>query len=213
MIILLSRTALWVSALNNDALIEETVREDNSIEYHMVGDPTEGSLLVAAIKAGAVTSQLNQSYPRKNEIPFDSEFKRMVTIHAVQDPRVEDISPFVDTNHKDWHVIAVKGAPDLVMNLCTRYQPMHDRVPQALNEETRSQILAANDEMTRDALRVLGVAYRLVEKEPDSTERGELEKDLVFVGLIGMIDPARPEVNPALQTATNAGIPYHHDHR
>lgn len=200
------RTALWVGALNNDALIEETVREDNSIEYRMVGDPTEGSLLVAAIKAGAVASQLNQSYPRKNEIPFDSEFKRMVTIHAVQDPRVEDISPFLDTNHKNWHVIAVKGAPDLVLNLCTRYQPMNGRAPQALDEKIHSQILAANDEMTRDALRVLGVAYRLVEQEPDSTERGELEKDLVFVGLIGMIDPARPEVKPALQTATNAGI-------
>ncbi|MBP9040711.1 MAG: cation-translocating P-type ATPase [Anaerolineaceae bacterium] len=200
------RTALWVGALNNDALIEETVREDNSVEYRMVGDPTEGSLLVAAIKAGAVTSQLNRSYPRKNEIPFDSEFKRMVTIHAVQDPRVEDISPFVDTNHKNWHVIAVKGAPDLVMNLCTRYQPLYDHEPQMLNEETRSRILAANDDMTRDALRVLGVAYRLVEQEPESLERSELEKDLVFVGLIGMIDPARPEVKPALQTATNAGI-------
>ncbi len=200
------RTALWVGVLNNDAVIEETVKDDGGIEYRMVGDPTEGSLLVAAIKAGAITSELNHSYPRKNEIPFDSEVKRMVTIHAVKDPRVEDISPFVDDRHKDWHVIAVKGAPDLVLNLCTQYMPIQSRKPVPMTAEMRAQILEANDGMTRDALRVLGFAFRLIESEPDNVERGELEKDLVFVGLIGMIDPARPEVKPALQTAAKAGI-------
>lgn len=200
------RTALWVGVLNNDATLEEIVQEDGTIEYNMIGDPTEGSLLVAAIKAGATFSELHKSYPRRNEIPFDSETKRMVTIHSVEDPRVEDISPFVDTNHKDWHIIAVKGAPDVVLNLCTRYQPLQSPRPELLTDEIRGRILAANDNMTHDALRVLGVAYHLVEQAPDSTERGDLEKDLVFVGLIGMIDPARPEVKPALQTAADAGI-------
>ncbi len=200
------RTALWVGVLNNDAVLEETVKEDGGIEYRMVGDPTEGSLLVAAVKAGAITAELHKSYPRRNEIPFDSESKRMITIHAVHDPRVEDISPFVDDTHKDWHVIAVKGAPDLVLNLCTQYLPMHSRKPVAMTDGMRKQVMAANDHMTREALRVLGFAYRLVDAEPNSVERGELEKDLVFVGLIGMIDPARPEARPALQTATKAGI-------
>lgn len=200
------RTAFWVGVLNNDAVIEETVREDGGIEYRMVGDPTEGSLLVAAVKAGAITSELHKAYPRKKEIPFDSESKRMVTIHAVHDPRVEDISPFVDAKHKDWHVIAVKGAPDLVLNLCTQYLPIHSRKPVDMTDAMRKQILAANDHMTRDALRVLGFAYRLVDAEPDSVERGELEKNLIFAGLIGMIDPARPEVKPALETAATAGI-------
>src|SRR5512133_1516237 len=107
------RTALWVGALNNDAVLEETIVEGSSPEYRMVGDPTEGSILVAAYKAGAPSSVLNSAYPRKHEIPFDSERKRMVTIHSVDDPRLEDLSPFMDTRHKGWHVIAVKAAPEI----------------------------------------------------------------------------------------------------
>ena len=200
------RTALWVGVLNNDAVIEETNQDNGTVDYRMVGDPTEGSLLVAAYKAGAATTELNRAYPRKNEIPFDSERKRMVTIHSVDDPRAEDLSPFVDEGQKDWHVIAVKGAPDVVLNLCTMYQPIDGQAPKVIDEIIRQRIISANDSMTRDALRVLGVAYRLIESEPDAENRTELEKDLVFVGLIGMIDPARPEVKPALLTAARAGI-------
>ena len=80
------KTALWVGALNNDAVLEETEIEGQASEYRMVGDPTEGSILVAAHKAGARYSGLNKAYPRQNEIPFDSERKRMVTIHSVNNP-------------------------------------------------------------------------------------------------------------------------------
>jgi len=200
------RTALWVGVLNNDAVLEETEQENGATEFRMVGDPTEGSMLVAAYKAGGVTKELNKAYPRTSEIPFDSDYKRMVTVHTVSDPRVEDLSPFIDDRGKGLHVVAVKGAPDIVLNLCTRYQPMSDNSPAPLDDEQKARILAANDEMTRNALRVLAVAYRLVETLPDGAERKDLEADLVFVGLIGMIDPARPEVNPALQTAAKAGI-------
>ncbi len=120
-----------------------------------------------------------------------------------------DPSPFTtDDKLQDWDVIAVKGAPDVVLDLCTQYQDRNDE-PQPLTEEIRRQILAANDEMTQDALRVLGLAYRLDEDVPDNPENftaEELEKDLVFVGLAGMIDPARPEVRPALEHAREAGI-------
>jgi Ca2+-transporting ATPase len=94
----------------------------------------------------------------------------------------------------------------VVLNLCTHYQTIKDK-PKPLNDGTRKRILDANDEMTRDALRVLGVAYRVVEEAP-SADVGidELEKDLVFVGLVGMIDPAREEVKGALEKATRAGI-------
>jgi Ca2+-transporting ATPase len=102
----------------------------------------------------------------------------------------------------------VKGAPDVVLKLCTQYQDIHDR-PRSLGEEARKRILAANDEMTRDALRVLGLAYRVVKDVPDDLEQistEDLEKDLVFAGLVGMIDPARAEVKPALEKAREAGI-------
>jgi Ca2+-transporting ATPase len=200
------RTALWVGALNNDALLEKIETEDGSLDFNMVGDPTEGSLLVAAYKAGAFSSELNVAYPRTNEVPFDSERKRMVTIHSIDDPRTEDISPFTNGSKKKSHVIAVKGAPDLVLNLCTRYQPMNDGESRVLDQAARERIIAANDAMTKDALRVLGVAYRVAEVLPEEISAAELEQDLIFVGLIGMIDPARTEVKPALQTAANAGI-------
>ena len=200
------RTALWVGALNNDALLEKIETEDGSLDFNMVGDPTEGSLLVAAYKAGAFSSELNVAYPRTNEVPFDSERKRMVTIHSIDDPRAEDISPFTNGSKKKSHVIAVKGAPDLVLNLCTRYQPMNDGESRVLDQAARERIIAANDAMTKDALRVLGVAYRVAEVLPEEISAAELEQDLIFVGLIGMIDPARTEVKPALQTAANAGI-------
>ncbi len=200
------RTALWVGVLNNDAVLEESEKEDGSKEYNMVGDPTEGSILVAAYKAGGATAALNKAYPRTNEIPFDSDYKRMVTVHTVSEPRFEDLSPFNEENGKGCHVVAVKGAPDVVLNLCTHYQPIDNGNPVAMDADYKKHILAANDEMTSNALRVLGVAFRMVKEIPNTMERKELEDDLVFLGLIGMIDPARPEVNPALQTAARAGI-------
>jgi Ca2+-transporting ATPase len=132
----------------------------------------------------------------------------MVTIHEVKAPRSHDPSPFVDERHKDWDVIAVKGAPDVVLDLCNRYQGMDDQ-PRSLDDAARERILAANDVMTKEALRVLGVAYRLMRDVPDNPDQiktEELEQDLVFVGLMGMIDPPRTEVKPALEHAREAGI-------
>lgn len=199
------KSALWVGALNNDALLEETNGDDET-EYRMIGDPTEGSILVAAYKAGAGSKALNNAYPRKNEVPFDSERKRMITIHAIDNPKLDDISPFVDSTYKNMQVVAVKGAPDVVLKLCTQIQSTDGKSAAPLDEAGRKQILDANDAMTKDALRVIGVAYRLVNDTPTELNSKELEKDLIFAGLIGMIDPARPEVKPALLTAAKAGI-------
>jgi len=202
-------TALWVGALNNDATLELTGYHAGETTYRMVGDPTEGALVVAAAKAGALPSPLNQAFPRVREIPFDSERKRMVTVHTVRDPRPEDISPFYDQRAREWYVVTEKGAPDVILQQCNYYQNREDRsVP--LDDEQRRRIMAANDAMTKDALRVLGVAYKVLEEidedENEEVDGDKLERDLTFVGLIGMIDPPRPEVSLALKNAKRAGI-------
>ncbi len=198
-------TALWVGTLNNDAVIEHLDGQDGGKSFRIVGDPTEGAILIAAAKAGSLPDALNRAYPREQEIPFDSERKRMLTIHEIRDPRPEDLSPFDNGANRQDHVIEVKGAPDVVLNLCSYYQTAADR-PAPLDDAARQRILAANDEMTRDALRVIGVAYRILSVLPDEIAAPDLEQDLVFVGLIGMIDPPRPEVKPALLKADRAGI-------
>ncbi len=201
-------TALWIGALNNDAILETDYDDEGKKTIRMVGDPTEGALLVAAAKAGALTAPLAQSYPRIKEIPFDSERKRMLTVHVIKNPDAKDVSPFYDQKQQAWYVIAQKGAPDVVLERCTHYQNRDDQaVP--LDDEQRRRILVANDRMTDKALRVLGVAYRVI-KELQYHQNGDLneniEEELIFVGLLGMIDPARPEVIPALETARGAGI-------
>jgi Ca2+-transporting ATPase len=203
-----ARTVLWLGVLNNDSELEELDLEDGEKTYRIVGDPTEGALIVAAAKAGAYRMDLKQAYPRESEVPFDSERKRMVTVHDVKHPDPGDPSPFYDKKMLDWDVIAVKGAPDVVLGLCTHYQALDD-TSLPLTAEMRRKILDANDAMTKDALRALGFAYRLVKDVPDNIETvstHELESELVFVGLVGMIDPPRDEVKPALATAQKAGI-------
>jgi Ca2+-transporting ATPase len=198
-------TALWIAALNNDASIEMSGASGEKRTYRMVGDPTEGSLLVAAAKAGASLEDLNRDYPRIQEVPFDSERKRMLTLHELQNPQPDDISPINYHERREWKAVLVKGAPDLVLNLCSSYQNMADQVL-PLSEAQRMRILISNDQMTQDALRVLGLAYRIVQDVEGVDDLKQLEQDLVFVGLIGMIDPPRTEVPPALKKGRQAGI-------
>jgi Ca2+-transporting ATPase len=194
-----------VGALNNDAELEISGEMDSVRTYSMTGDPTEGALVVAAAKAGALPRPLNQAYPRVQEVPFDSIRKRMVTIHDIRGARPEDISPFDENREYQGYVVTVKGAPDIVLELCNRYQDIADK-PRALDDTQRMRILAANDAMTQDALRVLGLAYKDCSEMPDVENLSNLESDLIFVGLVGMIDPPRSEVTPALNKATLAGI-------
>jgi len=194
-------TALWVAVLDNDADFE--AGEDGS--YRVVGDPTEVALIVAANRAGARRNELEQAYPRIDEIPFDSSRKRMTTVHKVLKPKPEDASPFYDGSLLNWEVAATKGAPDVVLDLCTHYQTIADST-EALGDEERQRILDANEAMAQEALRVIALAYRVEKDVPDHATPETVEKDLIFVGLIGMIDPARPEVPPALELARAAGV-------
>ena len=196
-----STTALWVAVLDNDAEFETS--EDGS--FKVVGDPTEVALIVAANRAGARRNELEQAYPRIDEIPFDSSRKRMTTVHKVLKPKPEDASPFYDGSLLEWEVAATKGAPDVVLDLCTHYQTIADK-KESLSEVTRQRILDANEAMAREALRVIALAYRVEKDVPDNATPETVEHDLIFVGLIGMIDPSRPEVPPALELARTAGV-------
>ncbi len=199
-------TTLWVAAINNNASLEVTGKSNGRKTYRMIGDPTEGALVVAAAKVGARSEDLNSAYPRVEEIPFDSERKRMVTLHELRDPRPEDISPFDDELVKPkGYVVAVKGAPDLVLDLCSHYQRMDDSTA-GIDERQRMKILRANDIMSQGALRVLGMAYKVIQDKPDNIFADGTENNLTFAGLIGMIDPPRSEVPPALMTGRRAGI-------
>jgi Ca2+-transporting ATPase len=200
-----AETSLWVAALNNDATLEASGATNGKGTYRMVGDPTEGALIVAAAKAGADLEQLAKAYPRVQEVPFDSSRKRMITIHAIEAPASEDISPINGDLRQPQYDVLVKGEPDLELELCTRYQKIDDNIA-ALDENCRMEVLTANDRLTQDALRVLGMAYKLTDSLPDVNQVEELEKDLIFAGLIGMIDPPRAEVPPALANARTAGI-------
>ena len=197
-------TALWLGILNNDAQIEPVEGSEHS--YRVVGDPTEAALLVAAAKAGdayLVVNRERTSYPRFDEIPFDSERKHMVTFHRVENPQAEDFSHYYDDSMRGLSLVAIKGAPEVVLPLCKSCQTMDDKT-RGLDEDIRKKIYKANEAMTHDSLRVLALAYRDVKKK--SAEWGALEKDLVFVGLVGMIDPPREEIKSALAKARQAGI-------
>jgi Ca2+-transporting ATPase len=198
-------TALWVAALNNNADLDLGNPEDEHPNYRVAGDPTEGALIVAAAKANAWTEELNHAYPRVQEIPFDSTRKRMLTLHRVSDPQPEDISPFYDNKVKEWYVVTVKGAPDLVLEECTQIERLDDS-KSPMSASDHENIIQANDQMTQKALRVLAMAYRVVQGVPEEMKLEELESDLTFAGLIGMIDPPREEVAPALEVGRKAGI-------
>jgi P-type Ca2+ transporter type 2C len=197
-------TVLWVGVLNNDSVLQPFSGEGFST-YRIVGDPTEGALLVAAAKAGARLDELADAYPRHKEIPFDSALKRMTTVHKITLIKPDGPSPFHDDEALHAHAITIKGAPDLVLQLCTDYQTLDDEV-RPLTDDIRRRIAEANDRMTNEALRVMGFAYRVESDIPNELTREFAEQGLIFAGMMGMIDPARPEVKPALEKARGAGI-------
>ncbi len=200
-------TTLWVGVLASDAYLEGSGASEMERTYRMVGDPTEGALVVAGAKAYAYKEQLSLTYPRLAEIPFDSERKLMTVVLDVIEPKRSDPGP-LDENAEakgQIYAIATKGAPDVLLEHCTHYQRMDD-VAAPLTDNVRARILAANEAMAHDALRVLGVAYRITDAPPAELTHEAVEHDLIFIGLFGIIDPPRPEVPPALARARKAGI-------
>jgi Ca2+-transporting ATPase len=192
---------LLTGTLCNDAVINEADGQD------VLGDPTEGALVLAARQAGLVQAELNTVLPRVREFPFDSERKRMSTVHAMpassgrtsSDP----ISVLAAQDGHTGHILFAKGAADGLIDVCGRIRINGNIEP--LDHTRKQAILAENTAMAENGIRVLGLAYRFVEEnELDRPER--YEQDLIYLGLAGMIDPVRPEAVEAVRLCKQAGI-------
>jgi Ca2+-transporting ATPase len=213
-------------ALCNDAILELAAactepsgcaqdgrsRSDRTGGLRAVGDPTEGALVVAAAQFGLLKAELERALLRVAEVPFTSERKRMTVV--VQSPKSEVPSqgrgtletPDLGLWTSDlgpWTVFT-KGAVDSLLEVSNQVQV--DSQTEPLTDDWRQRIQAANDRLAQDGMRVLGVAFRPLESLPDDGLEETLERDLTFVGLVGMIDPPRPEVKEAVQTCKTAGV-------
>jgi len=179
------RALLTAATLCNDAKLEK----DTATERWVVkGDPTEGALIIAAAKAGLWKEELEKQQPRIGEIPFSSETKRMTTVHV--------------SSGKS-KMAYMKGAPEIVLGKCTKF--LTNGKVARLAEGDRAKILKVTEAMARQALRNLGFAYRELPETVDTYDE-KIEKDFVFVGTMGMIDPPREEVKDAIYTCKKAGI-------
>ncbi|MDH3624363.1 MAG: cation-translocating P-type ATPase [Myxococcales bacterium] len=170
---------LRAAALVSDAHL---VRDDAHGGWHIKGDPTEGAMIVAAAKAGLQKGDLDLQFPRIGEIPFTSETKRMTTLHSIANNQVA----------------YAKGAPETILNSCSLQLTGRGQV--ALGDADREAILEAIQQMASEALRVLAVASKA-----DAT-LGDAEREMTFLGLVGMIDPPRPEAKAAVERCQEAGI-------
>ena len=156
----------------------------------VLGDTTEGALIVAAAKVGIAKKELEEVYPRLHEVPFTSERKRMTTAHKTPEGEL---------------VAYVKGAPEMILERSTLI--LKDGKAKKITAEDKKEILAMNEKMANDALRVLGVAYKdLPADAVEKFDEEDYESSLVFVGLSGMIDPPRPEAKEANARCRDAGI-------
>jgi Ca2+-transporting ATPase len=177
---------LITGALCNNASLQ--IREGKD-SWGIIGDPTEGALIVAAAKAGLGKEELEKIYPRVGEVPFTSERKRMTTIHKTPEGEIHAY---------------MKGAPEIVLDRCVKI--IENGKERQLTKEIRAKILRTNETLASNALRVLGMAFRKLPSTLKEYKEETVEDSLVFVGLEGMIDPPREEVVEANKLCQKAGI-------
>lgn len=173
--------SLRIGLLCNDA----KVTHDDS-HHTVLGDPTEGALIIAAEKAGLVQSEVMNEFPRISEVPFDSVSKRMVTVHRTPQGKI---------------TAYFKGSPGVLIAASRSHVRSNEVIP--MTAEDRHDWEERNRELASGAMRVLALAYREV---PENSNEENLAQDLVFVGLVGMIDPLRDEAKAAIKTCREAGI-------
>ncbi len=166
------------------ALCSDAFIEDGEVK----GEPTEAALVAWAEKIGMSKADIENEFPRVNEIPFDSNRKMMTTVHS----------------HEGTYIQYTKGAPDIILARCT-YAMVDDKKVE-LTEKIKNEIMSENKRMADEALRVLAVAMRTYSEMPDMNDDGKVESDLCYIGLAGMIDPIREEVLDAVKECRDAGI-------
>ena len=174
-----------IAVLCNDAHL----LRDQAGRHYILGDPTEGSLLVLAAKASQEPEPVRIDYPRVNEIPFSPVRKRMTTVHLTPEGK---------------GIVCIKGAPEVVLAHCTRY--LRDGQAMPLGAATRQAVMMASEEMASQALRVLALAYKEIPNPYVEATEEFLETDLTLAGVLGMVDPPREEVQQALRKAELAGV-------
>jgi len=199
---LLGLTAL----LCNDA---DLSYDDQDQQWQIIGDPTEGALLVLAGKLNFDQNPLNQQFPRLGEFPFSSERKRMSVIVEIPDS-IDKIVPAlaqvlaVDEVSPQPYLLLSKGSPELLLRQCQAIQSNDQCQP--LDAHHKQQILKDNNAMAGRGLRVLGLAYRRLKDIPPGDRQAESEQELIWLGLVGMLDAPRPEVKAAVEKCLAAGI-------
>jgi Ca2+-transporting ATPase len=169
------------------------VLQEQDGRWTVQGDPTEAALLVAARKIGLDREALEERFRRVGEVPFSSERKLMSTVHT-------------DATRSDRLLVFTKGAPDVLLARCN--QELAGETPRRLTEARRAEILSTNEDLAGDALRTLGIAFGSLANDETSRDGVDerVEQDLVFAGLVGMIDPPREEAREAVMRARSAGI-------
>ncbi len=192
---------LAAGALCNDAVLEAIPGEPGT--FSSVGDPTEGALVIAGARAGLWKTELEAAFPRVAEQPFDSDRKRMTTVHRPNPDRVPDLlNPYQDERpdffEPGHYLVITKGAVDSLLEVSNRVWSGGQTEP--LNEHWRGRVLKANNDLAQKGMRVLGLAFC------QSDTADPVESNLIFIGIVGMIDPARPEVKDAVREAKAAGI-------
>jgi Ca2+-transporting ATPase len=209
-------TLAWLltgAVLCNDAILEPHPNIPHTM--HTVGDPTEGALVMTAARLGLGKATLEQVLPRVAEQPFDADRKRMTTVHSLpigSIPLPEALAILVSEVHTlgDAACIAfTKGSVDSLLSVSSHVWDKGRSCP--LDQTLRQKILEDNDQLAQDGMRVLGIGFRLldaqiVNHQGHLAEGAMLEEQLTFVGLVGIIDPVRPEVTKAVLTCKEAGI-------
>jgi Ca2+-transporting ATPase len=182
------RLLLSAGVLCNDSLLERKNMSEN--DWGIIGDPTEGALMVTGAKAGLDKVRLNERYERIAELPFDSKRKMMTTFHQ---------------NFVPGKIVSfTKGAPDTILKRCGGI--LVNGEVRSLTDDWKREITRANSQFACEALRVLAFTYREYDRLPDGINSDAIETGLIFIGLMGMIDPAREEAAAAIKECKEAGI-------